>query len=249
MNSPTPTADDHRSLHELAAAGRLPDHQVMDQPTLEWIAGQRPGGPGVRPRLPHPAKALVPDRAWFARTETATSIHGVLHGARVAVLVQLLAVGHHLKPGRVLALAAAAACHDCRRFNDRTDPGHGQRAADWLTEHLADLQVAFGHMPNAEAITAVALHDVPPHAFTPELQAAYRRHRTAVDLLKAADALDRYRLPATRWWPALHLLRLQVPAWAPVLAHDLVVLTEQARLDGASDAHAVRLALRALSAE
>ncbi|MFF2546961.1 hypothetical protein ACFVUY_31000 [Kitasatospora sp. NPDC058063] len=73
MNSPTPTAHGRRSLYELAAAGRLPDHQVMDRPTLMWIAGQRPGGPGVRPRLPHPATALVPDRSWFAGTETAAS--------------------------------------------------------------------------------------------------------------------------------------------------------------------------------
>ncbi|MFI9325061.1 hypothetical protein ACIGXI_35515 [Kitasatospora aureofaciens] len=249
MNSPTPTADARRPLHELAAAGHLPDHQMMDRPTLAWIAGQRPGGPGARPRLPHPATVLVPDRSWFARTETATSIHGVLHGARVAVLVQLLAVGHRLAPGRALALATAAACHDCRRLNDRSDPGHGRRAADWLTQHPANLHTAFGHAPSPEAITAIALHDIPHHAFTPEQQAAYRRHRLAVDLLKAADALDRYRLPATCWWPALHQVRLQVPAWAPVLAHDLVVLTEQARLDGATDTHAVHLALRALATE
>lgn len=248
MNSPpTPHDAGRLPLHESAAAGRLPDHQVMDRPTLAWIAGQRPGGPGARPRLPHPATPLVPDPSWFARPETATSLHGVLHGARVAVLVQFLAVG--LGPDRVLALAAAAACHDCRRHNDRTDPGHGQRAAHWLTRNSADVASAFGHTPSPETITAVVLHDVPHHAFTPKQHTAYHRHRTAVDLLKAADALDRYRLPATRWWPDLHLLRLQVPAWAPLLAHDLVIRTEHARLDGASDTHALHLALRALRPE
>ncbi|GLW53573.1 hypothetical protein [Kitasatospora phosalacinea] len=249
MNSPTPQDADRLPLHELAAVGRLPDHQVLDRPTLAWIADRRPGGPGARPRLPHPATPLVPDPSWFARPETATSLHGVLHGARVAVLVQLLAAGHGLGPDRVLALAAAAACHDCRRLNDRTDPGHGARAAAWLTRHPADLSAAFGHEASPEAVAAVALHDVPHRAFTPEQHTAYHRHRTAVDLLKAADALDRYRLPATRWWPDLHLLRLQIPAWALHLAHDLVVRTEHARLDGVSDAHALHLALRALQPE
>ncbi|MEU3497648.1 hypothetical protein ABZ747_29670 [Kitasatospora cineracea] len=248
MNSPpTPHDAGRLPLHESAATGRLPDHQVMDRPTLAWIADQRPGGPGARPRLPHPATPLVPDPSWFARPETATSLHGVLHGARVAVLVQFLAVG--LGPDRVLALAAAAACHDCRRHSDRTDPGHGARAAHWLTQHPTCLSSAFGHVPGPEAVTAVALHDVPHHAFTADQRAAYHRHRTAVDVLKAADALDRYRLPATRWWPDLPLLRLRVPAWAPLLAHDLVVGTEQARLDGASDTHALHLALRALRPE
>ncbi|WP_282202121.1 hypothetical protein [Kitasatospora fiedleri] len=213
MNSPTtPSGDDRPPLHEPAAAGRLPDHRTMDRPTLARIAGRRPGGPGARPRLPHPATPLVPDPTWFARPESATSLHGVLHGARVAVLVQLLG------PDRAFALAAPASCHDCRRRNDRTDAGHGARAAHWLTRYPTDLSAAFGHAPSPEAVTAVALHDVPHHASTPEQRAAYQQHRTAVDLLKAADALDRYRLPATRWWPDLHLLRPDGNAMLTALA-------------------------------
>ncbi|MFD9686921.1 hypothetical protein [Kitasatospora sp. NPDC059088] len=249
MISPTPRPGRGPSLHELADTGRLPDHQVMDRPTLDWIARHRPAGPGVRARLPHRPLLLVPNASWFARTQTAASIHGVRHGARVAVLVQLLAASHDLSPGRGLALAAAAACHDCRRLNDHDDPGHGRRAADWLTEHSASLQTMFRTVATTEAITAVALHDVPHHAFARDQERAYEQHKVAVDLLKAADALDRYRLPLARWWPDLNRLQLQVPAWAPVLAHDLVVGSEHAHLDGATDTQALERALQAVMPE
>lgn len=249
MISPTPRPGGGPSLHELAGTGRLPDHQVMDRPTLNWIARHRPTGPDVRARLPHQPLLLVPNASWFTRKQAAASIHGVRHSARVAVLVQLLAAGHGFTPGRELALAAAAACHDCRRLNDRDDPAHGQRAAHWLTEHAASLQATFGTATTKEAITAVALHDVPHEAFTGKQERAYQRHQVAVDLLKAADALDRYRLPLARWWPDLPRLRLQVPAWAPLLAHDLVVGSEQAVLDGATDAQALEHALQAVTPE
>ncbi|MFC5666620.1 hypothetical protein ACFP3U_27100 [Kitasatospora misakiensis] len=249
MSSQTPRPGGEPSLHELADTGRLPDHQVMDRPTLDWIAHHRPTGPGVRARLPQRPVLLVPNGLWFTRTQTATSIHGVRHGARVAVLVQLLAAIHGLAPGRGLALAAAAACHDCRRRCDRDDPGHGRRAADWLTERTASLEATFRTAATTEAITAVALHDVPHNTFAHDQERAYRQHQVAVDLLKAADALDRYRLPLARWWPDLNRLRLQLPAWAPVLAHDLVVGSERAHLDGATDTQALEHALQAVMPE
>ncbi len=45
-----------------------------------------------------------------------------------------------------------------------------------------------------------------------------------VDLLKAADALDRYRLPRNRWWPDLSRARVTVPEWLPALAFDMLLL-------------------------
>ncbi|MFJ3793616.1 hypothetical protein [Kitasatospora sp. NPDC090091] len=237
------------SLRELAEANRLPDHQVMDAATLSWIACSRPSGPGVRATMPHRPLLLVPDESWFARTETAGSIHGVRHGARVAVLVQLLAHTRGLDPARTRALAVAAACHDCRRHTDRDDPGHGQRAAGWLAGNAETVAAVLGAEPTAEAIIAVALHDTAHEAFTDDHADAYRRHREAVDLLKAADALDRYRLPLARWWPDLGRLRLPVPAWLPAAAHDLVVHSEQAHLAGATHTQALEHALHATLAE
>ncbi|MFB8198806.1 hypothetical protein [Kitasatospora purpeofusca] len=243
MTTSTLPPEPGRTLRALAKPGRLAGHQVMDRPTLDRIARNRPAGAGVPASLPHRPALLVPDPAWFARRGTASSIHGVLHGARVAALLQLLAHHHDVEPARARALAAAAACHDCRRLDDRADPGHGKRAADWLNARGHLVTAALGAPPTPEAVTAVALHDIPHEAFNGSETEAHRRHRLAVDLLKAADALDRCRLPLTRWWPDLRRLRLPIPDWAPPLAHDLVVRSERARLDGATDAQAIELAL------
>ncbi|MEU6236795.1 hypothetical protein [Kitasatospora sp. NPDC047058] len=245
MITSTPHPGGRPSLRELAEANRLPDHQVMDVATLSWIARSRPAGPGVRATMPHRPLLLVPDDSWFARTETAGSTHGVRHGARVAVLVQLLAHSRGLTPARTRALAVAAACHDCQRHTDRDDPGHGWRAADWLAGNNEMVAAVLGAKPTTEAITAVALHDTAHEAFTGDQANAYHRHPEAVDLLKAADALDRYRLPLARWWPDLDRLRLAVSAWLPAAAHDLVVHSEQAHLAGATHTQALDHALRA----
>ncbi|MGW7446653.1 hypothetical protein [Kitasatospora sp. NPDC054795] len=244
MISPTPQPG-NAPLRALAETGRLPDHQYMDRTTLAWIAGNRPSGPGIRATMPHRPLLLVPEGSWFARREAVDSIHGVRHGARVALLVQVLAHLHGTDSGRTQALAVAAACHDCRRHRDRDDPGHGQRAARWLANNTATVAAALGTAPTPEAITAVDLHDTAHHAFTDDQANAHRQHREAADLLKAADALDRYRLPLARWWPDPGRLRLPVPAWLHPVAHDLVVRSEQARLDGATDTQALEHALRA----
>ncbi|WP_256178064.1 hypothetical protein [Kitasatospora aureofaciens] len=236
-------------MHVLAQTGRLPDHQYLDQHTLTWIAGHRPTGPGVRATMPHRPVLLVPDDSWFASPAVIDSIHGSRHNARVALLVQLLAHHHGLDHGSALALAAAAACHDCRRHHDRDDPGHGQRAARWLAGNLDTVAAAFGKTVTAETITAVYLHDHPYDAFTDDQARAYRRSSLLVDLLKAADALDRYRLPLARWWPDLSRLRVAVPAWLLPIAFDLVLHSEQARLDGAAHREALDHALHTVLPE
>lgn len=62
-------------------------------------------------------------------------------------------------------------------------------------------------------------------------------------MVKAADALDRYRLPKLKWWPNAQYVR--EPAFDQLrgLAFDLVLASERAYLAGASGAAAVRYAL------
>ncbi|GAA2226477.1 hypothetical protein GCM10010430_01840 [Kitasatospora cystarginea] len=135
MISPTPETEDV-PLHVLAETGQLPDHQYMDQRTLTWIAGNRPVGPRVPATMPHCPARLAPDDSWFASPAVIDSIDGARHNARASLLIQLLARHHGLGHDHALALAAAAARHDSRRLHDRDDPGHGKRAAHWLTSNL-----------------------------------------------------------------------------------------------------------------
>ncbi|MEU6967459.1 hypothetical protein AB0A71_06935 [Kitasatospora aureofaciens] len=237
MTSRTPKPN-AASLRELAENRSLPAHQVMDQDTLAWIARKRPEVSAAAPTLPHPALMLVPDVTWFAEPRLVDSIHGIRHNARVSLLASLLAQEHGLDRDHTAALCAAAAVHDCRRRNDREDLGHGLRAAAWFARNQAAVTSLLGReLPpdvSTQAANAIGLHDVPYTAFTTEQNRRYQQAPHLTDLLKAADCLDRYRLPLIRWWPDPSQLRLLVPTWLHPVAFDLVVRSEQARLDGAT---------------
>ncbi|WP_055483716.1 HD domain-containing protein [Sphaerimonospora mesophila] len=239
-------------LHELAGQGRLPGHQRMDRATLAWIEANRPAmdfGSIPVPRRALPL-LLVPSAAWFTDARQADSIHGIGHSARVSLLASLLAEQHQFDEQDTIALCMAAAVHDCRRRDDRDDPGHGRRAARWFARNHHKVGITFGRLlppvTVARAVTAIALHDIAYAAFTPADREAAREAWPLVDLLKAADALDRYRLPCRRWWPDPSHLRVDIPWWLHAVAFDLMLATEQARLDGIPYAQALDQARRAL---
>ncbi|MFD3485781.1 hypothetical protein [Streptomyces sp. NPDC058665] len=250
MNSRSPKPNG-TALHELATSGNLPAHQSMDTATLDWIAHNRPPFTSAMPRLSPQTTMLVPEAAWFTDTRLADSLHGIRHGARVSLFASVIAAEHGLDKDHALALHAAAAIHDCRRRNDWADPGHGQRAATWFTANEDLVTTALGRQlptaPLARAALAISLHDVPYEAFTKPQENAYRQGPHLVDLLKAADAMDRYRLPLTRWWPDPSRLRVIVPSWLHPLAFDLVVRSEMARLEGATQNRALAHALQTLT--
>ncbi|MGW4490442.1 hypothetical protein [Streptomyces sp. NPDC004376] len=240
------------NLRELAADRTLPDHQRMDAATLDWIAGNPPPPTADTPQLTADDILVpVPDPAWFTRPEQADGLHGISHCARTSVLAFLLARVHDLDGPHTAALCTAAALHDCRRHNDRTDPEHGRRAAHWFTAHAEDVLAVLGQdVPAAlreEAASAIAVHNLPYDAFGPAQHTAYQRAPHLTDLLKAADCLDRYRLPLKRWWPDLTHLRVTVPDWLLPFAHGLVVHSERARLHGAGHRDALTRAVTTLT--
>ncbi|MFC5800188.1 hypothetical protein [Streptomyces formicae] len=77
----------------------------------------------------------------------------------------------------------------------------------------------------------------------PEDQADHHRAEALTDLLKAADALDRYRLPKLKWWPSTAHLRVPQIEHLRAVAFDLVVWSEAAHLNDQDSASAVLTAL------
>lgn len=236
-------------LVTLARTGALPRHQYMDLHTLAWIAAHRPSGPptarlSLAPELTR--YAFVP-AAWFMRPQTADSIHGQRHGARVALLAGLLARHERLSPRETLEAVLAGALHDCRRLHDRADSGHGARAGDWLSHHVPVVSAHFRLDPaeirESVISTAMALHDIAYAAFTTADQTRYATAARVCDVVKTADALDRYRLPKLAWWPDPGFLRLIPPAWTHRFAFDLMLASERCRLDGMGNEEAVSTAL------
>ncbi|WP_130799980.1 HD domain-containing protein [Streptomyces otsuchiensis] len=261
-----------QSLVSLAARGSLPRHQYPDAASIQWITAHRPPLPPGRATALPPAhqrllRRCTPRDSWFAEGRCVDSLHGVRHALRTAALAAVLADRAGLTPRRTATLVLAAAVHDCRRLHDGHDRGHGRRAAHWLTSNAAQLHDRLGtdhrqlranrqlgseqpqETPDfAEAATAVRLHDVPYQDFSPADTRDHLRAGPVVDLLKAADALDRYRLPRLDWWPDPARVRTTLPAWLHGVAFDLVVGSETAWLSGVSSTDAVRQSLARLGA-
>ncbi|MGX4733128.1 HD domain-containing protein [Kitasatospora griseola] len=239
------------SLVDLAARKELPLHQFTDAATVEWIKTNRPDFPPTRPSPLHTItktlieSAAIPTR-WLAEPRLADSIHGHRHALRTAVLAALLADRHGLDESDTAVVVIAAAVHDCQRHHDKDDPGHGGRAAVWLAANADPVWTHFRRRPRPseviKAVAAVRLHEVPYEAFTAADRADHSRAERVCDVVKAADALDRYRLPKLSWWPNRQYVR--EPAFDELLplAHDLVVISEEAFLAGATSAAAVRYA-------
>ncbi|MDT0422683.1 hypothetical protein [Streptomyces evansiae] len=248
MSTTPPSA----SLIHLAAQRRLPPHQYMDRVTVDWIGDNRPSFPSSRtPALRARSRDLLTHLAlppqWWADRRLYTSLHGVRHALRTATFAAVLAETNGLDDADVATATLAAAVHDCRRHHDRADPGHGARAAVWLA---ANADTVWNHVGltaaprlSVRAATAIRLHDIPYEAFTKDDVTDHARTGPIADVLKAADALDRYRLPKLKWWPDTRYVH--EPAFDSLreLAFDLVLISEQAHLTGADGSAAVRYAL------
>lgn len=240
------------SLIDLAARGQLPLHQHMDHATVAWISDHRPDFPPTSaPVLRRQSKELLargglPTR-WWADPRLYTSLHGVRHAMRTAALAAVLAEANGLDDADAATAVLAAAVHDCQRRHDKDDRGHGARAAIWLA---ANADTAWGHFgftatPRSivQAATAIRLHDIPYEAFTLDDKTDHARAECITDVVKVADALDRYRLPKLKWWPdAQYVREPSFDQWRG-LAFDLVLVSERAYLAGASGTAAVRYAL------
>jgi hypothetical protein len=240
-------------LVELAARQQLPRHQYMDRATVGWIAANRPELreiavtplPETSQRLLHRAAAPA---EWWLEPQVAGSVHGVRHGLRTAALAAVLAHDAGMDEAETGDLVIAAAVHDCRRVHDQDDRGHGARAASWLAHNAATVWPHFGLAPattrTTRAATAVRLHDVPYSSYSQADAADYTQAQPLCDLLKAADALDRYRLPKLSWWPDAAYIRVDAFDRFRAAAFDLVVRSETAHLDGLGSPEAVVEALR-----
>ncbi|MFF8868169.1 hypothetical protein ACF08B_39755 [Streptomyces sp. NPDC015139] len=236
------------SLVELAARKQLPYHQFTDHATVRWIEENRPyliDGAPSKVRVASRGlltRAAIP-AAWLAEPRLRDSLHGVRHMMRTAALAALLAETTGLDEPDTAVLVIAAATHDCRRLHDKDDRGHGARAAQWLTMNA---EVVWEHFrveatepAIAQAAASIRLHDVPYLHFTAEDEADYASARVISDLVKAADALDRYRLPKLSWWPDSQFLRVEAVDQLRAAAFDLVLWSEAGHLAGLDSADAV----------
>lgn len=219
----------------------------MDIETVEWIASQQPVELGsldisldpedmefLRRHLPQPAVFLNPDNYG--------TIHGILHIGRVMAnsFVLCKQLGIDYRPHVI-----AASLHDIRRINDRRDAGHGQRAAEWFAGQSGRMLSELDAPMAAAVYHGIYYHDVDMQDIP---QKILHQHSQAIQVLKAADALDRYRQPNLDWWPDKKYIDLSIDPRMPQFCKSMVVVSERLSLSGTDPNTTVWDALIQLSA-
>ena len=230
-------------LFELAERGDLPRHQFIDGPTVRWIESNRPRF-GVTKKMQLPTREdverFIPSDNWFVDKKLVDSIHGLRHIIRVIALSALVASKYSYS-GRIENLLAAAALHDIRRENDKGDSKHGLHSAQWFRKNIAVVESRFNIKLARKDIQSIywtiALHELPVNALIKSKN--YARFKKGVDIIRIADALDRYRLPKIKWWLNEKIIGCRVASGLKQVAFDLVVKSERRYLKGRSGAQSV----------
>lgn len=197
-----------KPLFKLLEMKPYPEHQYMDKLSLTWLYENTKPIP-VQPNSiinnykKYPFKERVFDLRPFMNKQQYSSIHGVGHSVRVSVycwfIIQSLDLEKSFSGKEINELLQAGLIHDIGRVNDNTDLEHGKRAELWARKKLP------GELSGA-MLFAIAEHSKPPS----NLANTDQKSQIALDVLKSADALDRYRLPKEKWWPNKELIPYDV---------------------------------------
>jgi hypothetical protein len=236
------------SLVKLAERRLLPEFQYMDQQTLDWICSNRPS----ISRLEYEKKffsypftrvgsPLVDE--WFLEPKIIDGIHGTRHALRVSIYAYALARRLGFSGATCDAVALAGLLHDVRRVDDKSDFEHGSRCAEWLKNYSPFINLAkpFTDAQRTAIGIAISFHEQAYDKIS--RMAEYVSAKNEVDILKTADALDRYRLPKIKWWIDEAFLQIKPPDEFRAFSFDLVVISEQRFLDGNDNATAVIIAV------
>lgn len=125
-----------------------------------------------------------------------SSVHGEAHILRVCILCFFLAEKLGIDEEEFKDVLETAKYHDIGRINEETDKRHGQRGAELMGR--MDISVSQEKLKIYQAV--VAAHSLEKEAFEDEWKKwgnsdrEMERGRNILEILKDADALDRFRL-------------------------------------------------------
>ena len=247
------------SLIELIQKGKVPLHQFMDLETINWIKKNKPlfniNNPSeyIFKNEIHnfllEIKKYIPDPTWFLISEKKDSIHGMRHILRVVFYSLFLTIlSKDFSSSSLKNSLVASSLHDLKRKNDLMDLYHGKRVARWfkknisIIEHHYDIQLSQKDIE--EIYFAISFHDVSYKKI--EVNTNYKKNKTLTDILKTADALDRYRLPSLRLWFKDKFISFIPPEYLKYIAYELVISSEINFLKGLTNENSVLMAIKEL---
>lgn len=220
-----------RSLVTLASIDELPPIQYMDQETINWIENNKPKFRNKKILSLVGSKKIIeryiPKKQWFFKKEHWDSIHGIRHLLRVAVWTLLYA--REIKySGNLKVVLIASVLHDVRRQNDKGDALHGLRSAKWFKKNEKEISKYFSVKLNKFDIEEIYWLMIAHELSWPAVKSNpfYKKYKNSTEIIRTADALDRYRLPKLKWWINEKKLNLKVSNSLKNTAYNLVVLSE-----------------------
>lgn len=237
------------SLIELIQKGKLPLHQFMDFETINWIKENIPSFDlstppkfNLKPDFLSEIKKFIPDVTWFLISKKKDSIHGMRHILRVTFhSLHLSSLSRGKSPRLFKNSLIASSLHDLRRKNDLMDLYHGKRAARWFKKNISLIENQYEIHLSQEDIKAIyysmSFHDLPYENIVKNVN--YERYKDLTDILKTADALDRYRLPSIRLWFKDQYVTVIPSDYLKYMAFQLVITSETKFLNGLTNVNSV----------
>ncbi len=221
------------TLIECANKNEMPDVQLMDIDTLKWI--ETNGYEYLKTKnyaslssifLQHGIKYFRTPQEWYLTSHLYQSIHGTRHHIRTSIygffLCKMLSIDRETTD----CLSVAIALHDLHRLNDKRDFGHGERANLWFSKNIAKVEDEFKITLSKNRINdiliAIKYHETPYESVPKQI-----RNNAILNLIKTADALDRFRLPNKEWWLNIDYLSIIPTSELIKFSLELLLQTEK----------------------
>lgn len=224
------------SLHQLAEEGNLPIHQNLDRETLDWIKINKPDylinvdySEVVDSIDVDRIYLLIPNDSWFSSESKINSLHGIRHLMRVTTYASYLSKSIINNVDRN-SLLLASLLHDIRRKTDKGDEGHAKRSAGWYLENKDEIHSRLKiNEIDEKIVTEIIEHH----------EKMLDTNSKLLNILKTADALDRYVQPKKKWWINEEYLKLKPSLELKAFAFELVTISEERYLSGYDSVSAV----------
>lgn len=202
--------------------------QIIDAPTLRWLKEKQKFDEisifdikkTFKPLNKEIFLKFIPHSNWFINSSRRLSIHGESHALRVMLFSYLICNIKNIRNYEKHLISASI--HDILRASDINDSNHGEGASKWFLENTN----LFSNLDDEEIegiSAAIKYHDIDYNLIPKEILLKFG---DLIDVLKCADALDRFRLPREDWFPKKELFKINLPDNLFELSKKLIYETE-----------------------